>query len=190
MQHSGPWVGGCEGRLWGRTVKVWEGSWELLLVRQCQELGMLGREGLWRCGHLGRVGGCREVGFGLCWGLWVSECQVWVWEDEPVGWGLWGRGAGLWGRAQDWEDGEGSHGAVLGQGGPGAREECGAVGLGMGEELGLWGWSWRKGGSKAVGLGVGTWGAVPPSLDTGCWGGGDTSTGGAERTLGPIAGMF
>lgn len=188
MQHSGPWVGGCKGRLWGRTVEVWEGSWELLLVRQCQELGMLGREGLWRCGHLGRVGGCREVGFGQCWGLWVSECQVWVWEDEPVGWGLWGGRAGLW--AQDWEDGEGSHGVVLGQGGPGAREECGAVGLGMGEELGLWGWSWRKGGSKAVGLGVGTWSAVPPSLDTGCWRGGDTSTGGAEGTLGPIAGMF
>lgn len=114
-------------------------------------------------------------------------------EDQPMGWGLWGRAAGPWGSAQDWEDGEGSHGAALGQGGPGAREDCGAVGLGMGEELGLWGWSWRKGGSVAVGLECGDMGVLSHSLwlqHAGCWEGGDTSMGEGEGNVGPIAGMF
>lgn len=63
---------------------------------------MLGKGESWSCVHLGRVGGCGEVGFGQCWGLWVRECEVW-------GWGISGRGAWLWSSAQDWEEGERSH---------------------------------------------------------------------------------
>lgn len=127
---------------------------------------MLGRGGSWRCGDLGRVGERGE-----CWGRWVSGCEVWVWGRSARGPGLGAMGKGSqaveqctglrgWG-GKPW----GSAGA---QGGPGARQDCGAVGLGMGEELGPWGWSWRKGGSMAVGLGCGEWGCCHTVLATAC----------------------
>lgn len=130
------------------------------------------------------------MGFGQCWGQWV-------------------RGVGL-GKISPWAGAGG-----YGEGGPG----CGAVRRTerMGREAAghckgalmprrtvvQWVWVWARswdcgaggGGKEALWLwvwGVGTWGCCP-SLRlqrVGCWGGGDTSTGGGEGTLGPVAELF
>lgn len=71
----------------------------------------------------------------------------------------------------------------------------GAVGLGVGEELGLQGWSWRKGSSVAVGLRCGDMRNCPTlsgyrmqSALSGYRGEGGMSTGGERGLLAPLLG--